>query len=545
MAFNPSAKSSEFHYLAEIFLDGTTLYYADEDLSIQTTNLTGVFYEGRLPQQGSLVRSLGTFLEAKETISTFDVQLDNRDGAIEDILTTYTVANREVDIWVGEGVRKENYSKVFPGVIAHPAGVSWNEQGASFNIIDKRLKSRITLPADRFLIDDYPNLETKSVNQPIPIIYGNFASNQPGPVQVRAYCVDTETQKFKIAGHRVSSIDKVLKNAIRMNVAQAAANLSLNDASFNLTGTNYDATVDIVEVNCQGIVTTNGTLIEKPMDVVRNLQTAYMGLSSVDLSGTAYNDGNIETGTEVIRSTISEESSTELLIGEVLKESSFDMRFVDGQYNPKSRNLDIQANRASFREEDIIIGNSSEEFAKFGVARDPDRIYLNKIRAQYNYSPIDARYLSEYTYALSSAVADVSAVIERLVNYNWYYKQAEVEGRAQREVATFSTEPAEVEMTVTSRALLKNLADQIDLTYNVFTDRPFQIRRMDLDLSNMTVRLNAWDFLSLGSGRWATGSAVAYASADATERGSNGYWCNGDGFATSSDSTSLNVSKWF
>ena len=92
---------------------------------------------------------------------------------------------------------------------------------------------------------------------------------------------------------------------------------------------------------------------------------------------------------------------------------------------------------------------------------------------------------------------------------------------------------------------MKNLADQVDLTYNVFDDRPMQIRKMDLDLAAMSVRISAWDFLQLGSGRWASSSNVAYSAASYNERASSGYWSNEVGFATSTDLDSLSVSKWF
>jgi len=545
LSYNPSGKTSEFHYLCDVFLDGTTLHYADEDLSIQINAASGVFYEGRLPAGGSIVRSLGTFLEAKETVTTFEINLDNRDEAIQDILTTYAVANRAVDIWVGEGTHKDDYSKIFPGVIAHPAGISWDEKSASFNIIDKRLFSRTTLPPNRFTIDDFPNLELKSINQPKPIIYGNFASSQPGPVTVRAYCVDVEKQKFQIADHRIRSIDKVLKNAIRMTVAQTS-NICLTDATFNLTGVNYDATLDLVAVNCQGIHTTNNSLIEKPLDVVKNIYTAYMGLTGSDLNGTAFQTANIETGSDAIRSVLASEVSTETLIGEVLREAAFDMRFNEGQYDPKARNLDFSQDRLNFREEDIVVSEGDGEFAKFSVTRDPDRIYLNKARAQYNYSNIDARYLSAYTHELTSAVASAQTVVERPLNYNWYYQETEVQTLVQREVALFSTEPQQVSMTLTARALLNNLADQIDLTYNIFDNRPMQIRHMDLDLAAMTVQVDAWDFMLSGVGRWTVDSHIPWPIAPESEKQSGGgYWTNSAGYAESGNDASVGVSKWY
>jgi len=543
--YSASGKSGEFHYLCEMFLDSTTVYTADEDLSIQVSNTIGQFYEGRLPAEGTLHRSLGSFLEPNETVTSLSLHFDDQDGKLRKIFTEYTVANRAVDVWVGEGVSKANYSKVFPGVVAHPNGVSWDDVSATLTIIDKRLKARKTLPLNKYTTDEYPDVESRAINLPVPIVYGDFSSAAEHPVQVRAWCISTTANRFKVSDCGLLGIDRYLKNAIRLSPSNIY-NVSLSRGTFQVSTAvgAYDATNDIMSVNCRGLYTANLTLIETPMGVAKNIYTAYMGLTGSDLHGTAFHAADVETGTEKVRSILNTEISTETVLGELLSEAKFDMRFVGGQYDPKARNLDLATARQDYRESDIVISSDRQEKAMFSVVRDPDRISTNKIKARYAYDTIDAQYLGAYTYQLTSATEEVSAILERPIDFNWYYQDAAVQTQVQREVAMFSTEPTQVDMTVTARALLKNLADQINLTYNVFDGEPFQIRNMELDLASMTVRMGAFRYLDLGAGYWMSDAAPAWDDASASSRAISGYWLDDSGYATSTDTKSKNVSRW-
>jgi hypothetical protein len=542
MAFNASSKSGEFHYLVEFLLDATTLRYAEEDLSIQINNASGAFYQGKLPESGTISRSLGSFLEAKETLETFQVVVDNRDEEIQNLIQTNTFSNRNVNVWLGEGVSKANYSLVFPGYVAHPNGIGWDEDAAKFTIIDRRLKDRKNLPLEKYTTDLFPNLERNASGSAIPIIYGNFSSNADGGVSVPAICTDmTQTNKpFKVAGHRVSAIDRVMKNGLVVNFI----NTSLDDASFELNGIAYNATTDIVSANCQGIANANGTLIELPHRVLENMHTAYMGATATDLNATAFNtlDSDI---TEKCRSVINTITSTETLTGELRNEASIDMRFVGGKYSPKFRSLDLDSDRSNFFDVDIVLADVERDKAEFSVEHDPNRVYANKITGKFNFDPVYSVYLGAFTKQLTSATQDVSAVVDRPMTFNWLYKKSETEARIERELVTFGNEPLDVSVTFTNRGMLQNLADQIDLTYNVFNDRTFQIRSIETDLSSMVTRIQATDVFLLGVGRWALDTSVGWASASQVDKDSFGFWSYESGYIVTGDNTSFNKSLWF
>ena len=542
MPFNASGKSGEYHYLVEFLLDSTTLHYAEEDLSIQMSNTSGQFYEGRLPQTGTLARGLGTFLEAKETVETFPVVLDNRDGAIEQHIENFEFANRNVNVWIGEGISKPNYSLVFPGFVAHPNGIRWDEDQASFTVVDRRLKDRTTLPPDFYKSEDFPDLQHNASGTSIPIVYGNYASSIPGGVGVPAVCTDmTQADKpFKIASHRIKSIDRVLRNGLTVPFQ----NVSLDQASFELPGLAFNSTIDKMTVNCQGLVDGSDNIIDFGHRVLENVYTSYMGVTGGDLNATAFNLLNLDM-TERVRSVIQSNLSTETIVQELLNESSIDMRFVGGKYSPKFRSLDFDSDRENFFDVDIVVADESTEKAAFSVEKDPDRLYANKIRGRYNFDPVFGTYIGAFTKEITAATIAASAIVERAMDFNWFYDKSETESRIERELITFSTEPLTIDVTFTNRSMLQNLADQIDLTYNVFNDRTFQIRRMETDLGSMTTRIIGTDVFLLGVGRWLSPTAPTWAAATDYDKDTGGYWSNDSGYIDPGDPLSLDKALWF
>ena len=546
MAFSATGASREFHWLCEMYLDATTLLYADEDLSIQTGRVTGAFYAGRLPQSGVLVRDLGTFLEAKETISTFDVNLDNQDRAIADLIQLHTFANRRVSIWLGEGLSKSHYSEVFRGTVAFPNGIRWDEDVATFTVVDQRVRDRRTLPpaTHKYYTSVYTTVEPKSKFQPIPIVYGNWSSAQDGAVSIPCACSNTSTLQFKVAHHRIKSIDRYLKNTARISPSNIK-NVSLSAATFQLSALAYNATDDIIAVNCQGMMTINSTLIERPADVLLHLFTAYIGLTAADLEVSACNTMNIATGAEVVRRWIGTETSTETLISELMSESQSDLRFVRGKYSPKYRSPDLASSRTTFNEADIIIDDRSEK-AEFSVEKDPERYYANRIRSRYRYDPVNLRYDTTYVTSSLAAIANASATVERPLDMNWLYNDSLTQTRVLRELITYASEPVNITTLFSNRGLLLNLADQIDLTYNVFNAQTLQIRRVETNLGEMTTRVSGFNIFLSGIGRWTADSAPKWTASSLTDKDASGYWLDASGYASSVHSVdSYLVSRWY
>ena len=245
--------TEEYHYLADIHLDTTTLHYADEDLVITHSDGTGIFYEGRLPASGVLVRDLGTFLEPKETISTFDLLIDNSDDSMAYLFDTYYWANRRVSLWIGHGGELEDYTELFRGNVLHPNGLAWDEVQARVTVADRRLRDQRVMPPanDRFTTDTFPKIEQRYRAQPIPIVFGDWSSAAASGVALPAACIDTSELKFQVSSNGLKSIDRIMKN-ISVLTPSHYKNVSLSASTFYLSSIGYDATTDIISVNCQG-----------------------------------------------------------------------------------------------------------------------------------------------------------------------------------------------------------------------------------------------------------------------------------------------------
>lgn len=563
MAFTATAQSGEFHYLVEFSLDSTTLRYADEDLTLKLSATAHAFYEGRLPQSGILVRDLGSFLEPKEVVNTYTVNIDNKDGVVGGLVVNNTWANRTARIYLGEGRNKANYSEIYKGYVAFPNGIRWDEAEAQVTVVDSRLRYRKYIPGvnSRFYATApanaiagtvvYPKVEPRYRSEPIPVIYGNWSSAAGSGAAVPCICIDTDTKEFKVAGHRLHSIDKYMLNAVRLNprtqlVSFASTGVSLSAATFRLSGLAYDATTDTVSVNCKGVVTVNGTALEAPGAVLKHLLANYVGLTGSDFYGTAFQDFDDAAGIAEykVRRRMAGEESSETVISELLNECNADMRFSGGQYSPKFRQLDLDSARLDVGESDIVLADESEERGEFAVEYDPDRFYTNYLKVSYDWDPVDNRYQNAMVAQLAKEVANVTAIVQRSMNFNWLHTAGGVEDRAMRELYVYSSEPAVVDLKLTRRAVLMDLADQFDLTYSAFSDRTFQVRRMEIDLGEMTVRVRAYDLFANQYGKWTSDTAPSWTAATDRQRADQGFWCDASGLADPGNPSS-DISKWY
>lgn len=499
MPLDATGLSGYVNYLVEITLDSTVLRYGFEDASVLTKveeTWSGAFYEGRIKSASALSRDLGTFLESREQIGTLALELDNSDGSIGTKLYNATIANKAVDVYVGEGYWKDGYTKVYVGAIDFPGGVEWNDEKATINIVDKRVKHRRILPLSEqvYKKENYPNIEKRALTEPIPIVYGNWASNAASGCSVPCVCIDTTIPKFKIAGHGIKSIDRYIQNAAVVSPSNIA-NVSLAAATFEFDGLTYDATSDTVSVNCQGIQTVNGTLIESPGGIYRNILTAYLGLTTSDFFEIAFTQLESETSGLVCRRYIDTQTESDVLIQQLMNECEIDTRFQYGLYSPKYRSLTNLSAPKDIHVGDILTEQNGE-VADFTIQLDPDRLYTNKVAARYQYDPVDAQFLSATTISNATAMTRDQGTYERQMDFMWMWDKADIEPRINREISLFSEQPVFIEAKLGRRAILLNPADQIEVTYGPFVNENFQIRRIDSDFQNLSCRITAYNIFA-------------------------------------------------
>jgi len=193
---------------------------------------------------------------------------------------------------------------------------------------------------------------------------------------------------------------------------------------------------------------------------------------------------------------------------------------------------------------DIVLADVDRERADFAIEYDPDRFYANQVRVRYQYDPIDKVFYNASASSDSIAIARDLATTERQMDFYWLYNKADAEARMDRELYLFSEQPAVANVMLTRRAMLKDLADQIDLDYSIFTNKTLQIRSVETNLHTMTTRVQAYDIFTDTFGKWMAPGSPNYAAATISQRQNSGFWCDASGLADPTDPQS-DYSHWF
>ena len=543
MAFDQTSSIQDWRQLVEIALTGKTLYYARDPVTFDD----GTVYDGRLLSMSSMTLSAGQLLDPRVTMPSLTLNLDNSDSGISDLMESYEWSNKSVTVKIGQGTAAADYTTVFVGTILFPGGIQFDDTVARIELDDERMKDEKVLPTRKFFVSTYANVELKSKNLPIPLIYGDWRTSAGGGEKVPCYCINTTNRTFKIASHAIKEIQAVYKNG----VAATLTSTDLANAEFVMDDA-YDETTDTVTANIQGAThngTSGGTLLESLPDIVEDILKTHLGVSSGNIDSTAFSTWETNLGTVKARRHIATEASSNTLITDALVEGFADLIILDGKYVPRYRIAGLTG-LDSYRDFDMMARRDGVK--QFQVAKDPERITLNQIVASYRYDPANLKFASRFDLDDDAAIALVGTTRRRRMQYNWLYVDADAETRAERELYTFAAELEMVTVGIGPRSLTKVPTDQFRLTYSKFTDAsgfgvPMMIRDIAIDFNQMRSTIRAWNVLTLSPGRWTVSTAPTWLSSNLTQREEHGFWTDNDGYADPSgtpDETSKR-SKWF
>ena len=543
MAFDQTSSIQDWRQLVEIALTGKTLYYARDPVTFDD----GTVYDGRLLSMSSMTLSAGQLLDPRVTMPSLTLNLDNSDSGISDLMESYEWSNKSVTVRIGQGTAAADYTTVFVGTILFPGGIQFDDTVAHIELDDERMKDEKVLPTNKFFVSTYANVEEKSKNLPIPLIYGDWRTSAGGGEKVPCYCINTTNRTFKIASHAIKQIEAVYKNG----VAATLTSTDLANAEFVMDDS-YDQTVDTVTANIQGAThngTSGGTLLESLPDIVEDILTTHLGVASGNIDSSAFSTWETNLGTVKARRHIATEASSNTLITDALVEGFADLIILDGKYVPRYRIAGLTG-LDSYRDFDMMARRDGVK--QFQVAKDPERITLNQIVASYRYDPANLKFASRFDLDDDAAIALVGTTRRRRMQYNWLYVDADAETRAERELYTFAAELEMVTVGIGPRSLTKVPTDQFRLTYSKFTDAsgfgvPMMIRDIAIDFNQMRSTIRAWNVLTLSPGRWTVSTAPTWLSSNLTQREEHGFWTDNDGYADPSgtpDETSKR-SKWF
>ena len=544
MAFDQTSSIQNWRQLIEISLTGKTLRYARDPVTFDD----GTVYEGRLLSMSSMALSAGQLLDPRVTMPSLQLRLDNSDNGISDLMEDYEWSNKSVTVKIGQGTASADYTTVFIGTILFPGGITFDDTTASIDLDDERMKDEKVLPTSTFFATTYPNVEEKSRNFPIPIVYGDWRTSAGGGEKIPCYCVNTTTRQFKIAAHAIKSIEAVYKNG----VAATLTSTDLANAEFVMADA-YDETTDTVTANIQGATddgTTGGTVLDTLPDIVQDILKTHLSVGSANIDSAAFTTWGTEIGaTTKARRHIAAEAASNTLITGALIEGFADLVIIDGKYTPRYRTSGLTG-LDTYRDFDMTARRDGVK--QFAVSRDPERITTNQIVAVYRYDPSNLRYAGRFFKNDDAAITLVGTTRRRRMTYEWLYEDAAAETRAERELYAFSAELEMATVGIGPRSLTKIPTDQFRLVYSKYTDAsgfgiPFMIRDINIDFNQMRSTIRAWNILTLSPGRWTAATAPTWLLSDITQRAEHGFWTDASGYADPSgspDPTSQR-SKWF
>ena len=216
MALDVTNASLDRRILIEIQLDSGDWRITDRALGGVAMD-NGNYYDPVVVSVGRLRQTVGRLLDPKIISPAMQISVSNTDDAARNKIEADEFANRTVLVKVGQGNTYSDYETKFSGTVRFPGGITWDQELMKISLDHRVPADERVLPPDKITTAVYANSESKALNKPIPLIYGDWRSTAGGGETVPAYCVDTTAGtggKFKVAAHAVKDIEKGSVSAI-------------------------------------------------------------------------------------------------------------------------------------------------------------------------------------------------------------------------------------------------------------------------------------------------------------------------------------------
>jgi len=542
MSFDSQQRNRRF-YLS-IALEGKTLNVAPwgDVLSDGTVVLP------LLVGMTSLVRSAGSLGDARIELPTLQVELTNNpdqsDTRTQDLLDEYEWGNRDVELIFGNGGDATTYTTTWKGKTQFPGGIGFNDARVIVRMVDVRSADARYLPTGFFSTDDYANMETKSINLPIPIVYGDWYSTAgQAACPIPAYQIDSTEGtggRIKIACHALQSIEAVYLDGA--SASFTASSSDLDDGEFVLDEA-YDPATETITVHCRGATedgTSSGTLLQAAPAIFNDLYQTHLGVDAGNIASSALTDWDdyLDSNAYMRRWIGGVQTHSDDLTAQLLREGFADLTVEAGVYVPRYRVISPDGTATLVQAADIL-----EEFEggrkRFDVDQNPADIYANEVLGTYEYNPIDQAHEGLYLADDEVAIAEKGQRVRRDLPMYWIYITQGAEDRTNREVYVFSGELELVHLTMGPIVADHEPTDQIELVYSKFEvddyeGVPFQLRDTETDPLSWEVTAIAWNLYRLSTGTWTDEAATTWLTATRQERFEKGFWSDADGYADTS-----------
>ena len=207
-----------------------------------------IYYEPLLNTSSipALTQKIDDFYRSAMTISFGDIVFLNN-GWFWTNREIYDWHNKIIRAKVGEmNCDYDDYVTIYQGITKKP---SFSDQSVTIGVRDQRTGDLLSIPVDRFLIGDYPNIDTKQINKPIPILFGEKTNITPIEIDTATWKYKISQTTFGLVNWPINAINDVYQAGVAL-ATPADYSIDLANGEFTLVA---DPGSDAITCDAEGL----------------------------------------------------------------------------------------------------------------------------------------------------------------------------------------------------------------------------------------------------------------------------------------------------
>jgi len=441
-------------------------------------------YSGSLP---SIQQAVDDYYNSSVRMEFGTIRFIN-DGWWYSQIQNYLWYKKDITIRYGaKGSDYEDFETIFTGKTRKPMV---GDEFASIDVTDVKALIYKEIPATKYWISNYANLEAGAEGLPIPIAYGEIYGIIP-------ICIDTTAYEYKIANHEIEDILDVYKDGTALTGGGVDYTVDLANGEFTLSSDPGDSliTCDIQGKKCD---IEDGTYSDNVADILYDILVNYSDIdasqidleSFLDLKGgrTQSHQLYINVGRSCVEYVRLLQQSSLFHVIPLTNGKIGAFRYVTGTSSSTPRFVD-------------------EDYNEFSIIYDTSNIH-NKIKVRYNHNPGDESYAKtvrtdsdvEYKYDEVNTKTITTTLKDEADAENLGDFYLDLLNEPQRKVSVvlptriFNLRPAEKIIFNKTRYMKEG-------TVTVFDEEPYRILELNKSLADGKVKVIAIeDLQSAGEG---------------------------------------------
>lgn len=519
--------TNQLELVVEIDSPIGTLYLSDRNKYVGST-----FYEARL-NFPIITRTVGEFLSPVLEFSQLQLEINNVDGAYNDVLPAGSDyagwIGRQVSVKIGLRDVASTYKEIFRGRVTDQGGFVRTVN--SFTLIARNDFDRINVdfPKNVFKTSVYTDLEPNYDNLVVPIIYGDWTVNvQPDGASVPAYPVNGNDADVNGDTSHSTLIDVVISHNDNVFFDTSAVYLFRQDTFYPFDSGDIVGVVNNKAFQIRQSATTPAgtTLIDgtpysfqrgdrffvkvKGKDLgayddnlvwqARDILITYAGLVSGDFDANwaTYRDKASPTESAIAsfksRVWIQEPQQALTYALSMLEQVRLEA-FVDRNLKLKINSLHLDDFQAS---PTFAVKNWDVEAGTFQPRID-DRNNFNRARGSFNYLPNRNENFNETPiFKNAAAITQAGKEISKRIVFPNLYVSSDVNDQVKELLRIASSYIEVVQTNLTWRSMLLDIGDFVKINVAIqgtqFTDVPAMIREIGYDPDGIKIPIKLWSF---------------------------------------------------